>query len=241
MNESIFLLDKRVVFDSTKMTLSHGNEIIRISEAETHLLLAFWHGLYKKEDIIHFVWENRGGCVSESSYYKLINQMRNDFSSIGLQPSDIVTRPRVGVSLSVAIEPIKKITSVKVSDENVNGPLMRDKIFYKIKHHSVFVVFTGVIILTLLYGIYNTPVRNSPDGFFTYLGEYNDYVIYKTKEDKVTLSEVVFAYNSLKIKIHRQNGRHLYYIREPNMNIFLQCLNPVEMAVPKCITVKERY
>ncbi|EAM2138434.1 transmembrane regulator, partial [Salmonella enterica] len=25
------------------------------------------------------------------------------------------------------------------------------------------------------------------------------------------------------------------------MNIFLQCLNPVEMAVPKCITVKERY
>ncbi|EAM9956829.1 transmembrane regulator, partial [Salmonella enterica] len=24
-------------------------------------------------------------------------------------------------------------------------------------------------------------------------------------------------------------------------NIFLQCLNPVEMAVPKCITVKERY
>ncbi|TYN21733.1 transmembrane regulator, partial [Salmonella enterica subsp. enterica serovar Typhimurium] len=70
MNETIFLLDKRVVFDSTKMTLSHGNEIIRISEAETHLLLAFWHGLYKKEDIIH---------------YKLINQMRNDFSSIGLQ------------------------------------------------------------------------------------------------------------------------------------------------------------
>ncbi|EAW6211966.1 transmembrane regulator, partial [Salmonella enterica] len=30
-------------------------------------------------------------------------------------------------------------------------------------------------------------------------------------------------------------------IREPNLNIFLQCLNPVEMAVPKCITVKERY
>ncbi|EHL3470329.1 hypothetical protein LAN87_003026 [Salmonella enterica] len=241
MNESIFLLDKRVVFDSTKMTLSHGNEIIRISEAETHLLLAFRHGLYKKEDIIHFVWENRGGCVSESSYYKLINQMRNDFSRIGLQPSDIVTRPRVGVSLSVAIEPIKKITSVKVSDENVNDTLTRDKIFYKIKRHSVFVVLTGVIILVLLYGIFNTPVRNSPDSFFTYLGEYNNYVIYKTKEDKVTLSEVVFAYNSLKIKIYRQNGRHLYYIREPNMNIFLQCLNPVEMAVPKCITVKERY
>lgn len=54
MNESIFLLDKRVVFDSTKMTLSHGNEIIRISEAETHLLLAFWHGLYKKRRYYSF-------------------------------------------------------------------------------------------------------------------------------------------------------------------------------------------
>lgn len=170
--------------------------------------------------------------------------MRNDFSSIGLQPSDIVTRPRVGVSLSVAIEPIKKVTSVKVSGENVNSTLTREKIFYKIKRRSLFVVLTGAIILTLLYGmfnIYNAPVRNSSDSFFTYLGEYNDYVIYKTKEDKVTLSEVVFAYNSLKIKTYRQNGRHLYYIREPNMNIFLQCLNPVEMAVPKCITVKERY
>ncbi|EBH1936275.1 transmembrane regulator, partial [Salmonella enterica] len=26
------------------MTLSQGNEILRISEAETHLLLAFWQG-----------------------------------------------------------------------------------------------------------------------------------------------------------------------------------------------------
>lgn len=56
MNESIFLLDKRVVFDSTKMTLSHGNEIIRISEAETHLLLAFWHGLYKKKKILFILF-----------------------------------------------------------------------------------------------------------------------------------------------------------------------------------------
>lgn len=172
MNESIFLLDKRVVFDSTKMTLSQGNEILRISEAETHLLLAFWQGLYKKEDIIHFVWENRGGCVSESSYYKLINQMRNDFSSIGLQPSNIVTRPRVGVSLSVSIEPIKKITTVKVQDKNVNGNLSRKSIIYKIKHNSAFIVLAGVIILILFYGmfhIYSAPARKSPDAFLRIL------------------------------------------------------------------------
>ncbi len=94
--------------------------------------------------------------------------MRNDFSSIGLQPSDIVTRPRVGVSLSVAIEPIK-ITSLKVSDENVKGTPTRENIFYKIKRHSVFVVLTGAILLALLYGvftIYKAPVRNSPDSFY---------------------------------------------------------------------------
>ncbi len=34
---------------------------------------------------------------------------------------------------------------------------------------------------------------------------------------------------------------HLYYIREPNMNIFLQCLNPVvEMAVLRNV-LQERY
>ncbi len=71
---SIFLLDKRTGLDSTKMTLSHGNEIIRI-EAENLSASCFILSL-QKEDIIHFVWENRGGCVSESSYYKLINQMR---------------------------------------------------------------------------------------------------------------------------------------------------------------------
>ncbi|VEA41841.1 response regulator [Salmonella enterica subsp. enterica] len=49
MNESIFLLDKRVVFDSTKMTLSHGNEIIRISEAETICFLLFGMVFTKKK------------------------------------------------------------------------------------------------------------------------------------------------------------------------------------------------
>lgn len=59
-----------------------------------------------------------------------------------------------------------------MSDENVKGPSTREKIFYKIKRHSVFVVLTGAILLALLYGvftIYKAPVRNSPDSFFTYL------------------------------------------------------------------------
>lgn len=73
MNESIFLFDKCVVFDSMKMILLYGNEIIRILEVEIYLFFVFWYGFYKKEDIIYFVWENCGGCVLELSYYKFIN------------------------------------------------------------------------------------------------------------------------------------------------------------------------
>lgn len=108
MDEKSLLIAKKVIFDSAKMTLTNGDKIIKISESETNLLLAFYRGIYKKEDIINFVWKNRAGCVSESSYYKLINQMRNNFVLVGLNAADIVTRPRIGVSLSLALEPIKK-------------------------------------------------------------------------------------------------------------------------------------
>lgn len=107
MDEELLLIAKKVIFDSARMTLANGNKIIKISESETNLLLAFHRGIYKKEDIIDFVWKNRAGCVSESSYYKLINQMRNNFSLVGLKADDIVTRPRIGVSLSQPLEPFK--------------------------------------------------------------------------------------------------------------------------------------
>lgn len=107
--------------------------------------------------------------------------------------------------LFVVIEFIKKIIFLKVSDENVKGILIWENIFYKIKCYSVFVVLIGVIFLVLFYGvfiIYKVFVCNSFDSFFIYFGEYNDYVIYKIKEDKVILSEVVFVFNFLKIKIY---------------------------------------
>ncbi|EAM6766206.1 response regulator, partial [Salmonella enterica subsp. enterica serovar Infantis] len=33
----------------------------------------------------------------------------------------------------------------------------------------------------------------------------------------------------------------IYYIRVPNTNIFVQCLNQLDIAEPKCISIKERY
>ena len=52
MDEKSLLIAKKVIFDSAKMTLTNGDKIIKISESETNLLLAFYRGIYKKEDII---------------------------------------------------------------------------------------------------------------------------------------------------------------------------------------------
>ncbi|ENO9310116.1 hypothetical protein ACCG66_004856, partial [Klebsiella pneumoniae] len=54
MDEELLLIAKKVIFDSARMTLANGNKIIKISESETNLLLAFHRGIYKKEDIIDF-------------------------------------------------------------------------------------------------------------------------------------------------------------------------------------------
>ena len=61
MDEKKFLIDEKVIFDSNKMILANNNKIIKISESESNLLLAFYQGIYKKEDIINFVWKNRAG------------------------------------------------------------------------------------------------------------------------------------------------------------------------------------
>ncbi|SPY95449.1 Uncharacterised protein [Proteus mirabilis] len=57
MDEKKFLIDEKVIFDSNKMILANNNKIIKISESESNLLLAFYQGIYKKEDIINFVWK----------------------------------------------------------------------------------------------------------------------------------------------------------------------------------------
>ena len=215
MDEESLLIAKKVIFDSARMTLANGNKVIKISESETKLLLAFYRGIYKKEDIIDFVWKNRAGCVSESSYYKLINQMRNNFSLIGLKAADIVTRPRIGVSLSLPLEPFKK-------ERSEAGENTRDTTRDKDSRQTHL-------------------AENKHKSSFRMLGNKDGYLFFRMASDKVTFKEVVSAYNTLTLPLCRQNGHYLYYLREPNMNLFLQCLNPVETAVPKCITIKERY
>ncbi|EEP9553675.1 response regulator, partial [Salmonella enterica] len=106
MSQNNYLIDKRVILDCERMTLSSAGESITISESERSLLIAFYEGLFKKDDLINYVWGRKGVVVSDASYYKLINQLRGSFDKIGLKAASVVTRPRVGVLLSVSIEPL---------------------------------------------------------------------------------------------------------------------------------------
>lgn len=45
MDEKKFLIDEKVIFDSNKMILANNNKIIKISESESNLLLAFYQGI----------------------------------------------------------------------------------------------------------------------------------------------------------------------------------------------------
>ena len=104
MSKKKYLIDKKVILDCEKMMLSCDRESLRISESECNLLIAFHEGLFKKDDLIAWVWGRKGVVVSSASYYKLINQLRGSFEKVGLPPSAVLTRPKVGVTLSVSIE-----------------------------------------------------------------------------------------------------------------------------------------
>lgn len=106
MSKNKYLIDKKVILDCERMTLSRDRESLKISESECNLLLAFHQGLFKKDDLIAWVWGRKGVVVSSASYYKLINQLRGSFEKIGLPSSAVLTRPKVGVTLSVTIEPL---------------------------------------------------------------------------------------------------------------------------------------
>ncbi len=93
MSKKKYLIDKKVILDCEKMTLSCDRESLRISESECNLLIAFHEGLFKKDDLIAWVWGRKGVVVSSASYYKLINQLRGSFEKVGLPPSAVLTRP----------------------------------------------------------------------------------------------------------------------------------------------------
>lgn len=156
----------------------------------------------KKEDIIDFVWKNRAGCVSESSYYKLINQMRNNFSLVGLKADDIVTRPRIGVSLSLPLEPFKTTFGSRRTGQRYSAG--KDSRQTHLAEGKKFTAKIRLLVLTMLLMLLtaiamlfqHAPVQNKHKSTFRMLGDKDGYIFFKMASDKVTFKEVVSAYNT---------------------------------------------
>ena len=95
--EPMVLLSEQVVYDPLKRTLSRGKNIINLSENESCLLKLVLIKTSSKREIMHEIWEKRGTIVTESSYYKLVRQLRQSFKKAELDENLIMTLPRIGI------------------------------------------------------------------------------------------------------------------------------------------------
>lgn len=92
-----YSLENDIVYDSNTGHL-YGREgvCIHLRNTENLLLLCLLGGLEEKRDIIKSVWP--ATIVTDSSYYKLIFDLRNQMSAVGLDQNIIKTIPRRGVA-----------------------------------------------------------------------------------------------------------------------------------------------
>lgn len=246
MSERKYLIDNRVIFDSERMSLTHSDKTVRISESETNLLLAFYKGLFKKDDLIGWVWGRKGVVVSDASYYKLINQLRNTFDKIGLPSSSVVTRPKVGVELVLSITLMKPGASRQTPAEPAEHSAETfDETPTSYEHNKSSIagrrewLFLALAAFLMIASFGASLWESHP--YFSAPVTHDGYYFYKVNNDKTTFGDVAAAFSELTIPVVKQNGRHIYYIRVPDTHIFVQCLNPLNVAEPKCITLKERY
>ncbi|ELZ5940484.1 MULTISPECIES: winged helix-turn-helix domain-containing protein [Providencia] len=95
--EPLIILSEYVVYNPLKRTLSRGKKTINLSENESCLLKLLLNKTSSKREIMYEIWEKRGTIVTESSYYKLVRQLRLSFKKIELDENLIMTLPRVGI------------------------------------------------------------------------------------------------------------------------------------------------
>lgn len=95
--EPMILLSEHVVYDPLKRTLSKGKVSINLSENESCLLKLLLIKTSNKREVMYEIWEKRGTIVTESSYYKLVRQLRQSFKKVELDENLIMTLPRVGI------------------------------------------------------------------------------------------------------------------------------------------------
>ncbi len=95
--ESMVLLSGHVVYDPLKRTLSREKKVINLSENESCLLKLLLIKTNSKREVMYEIWEKRGTIVTESSYYKLVRQLRQSFKKVELDENLIMTLPRIGI------------------------------------------------------------------------------------------------------------------------------------------------
>ncbi|MDV5227702.1 hypothetical protein RZ760_017375 [Providencia rettgeri] len=95
--EFLVILSDHVVYDSLKRTLSRGKKTVSLSENESCLLKLLLNKTSSKREVMYEIWEKRGTIVTESSYYKLVRQLRLSFRKMELDENLIMTLPRIGI------------------------------------------------------------------------------------------------------------------------------------------------
>ncbi|MGG4664628.1 winged helix-turn-helix domain-containing protein [Providencia vermicola] len=95
--EPMILLSEEVVYNPLKRTLSKGKKSISLTENESCLLKLLLVKKSNKREVMYEIWEKRGIIVTESSYYKLVRQLRQSFKKVELDENLIMTLPRIGI------------------------------------------------------------------------------------------------------------------------------------------------
>ncbi|AJJ64117.1 winged helix-turn-helix domain-containing protein [Yersinia aldovae] len=92
------ILCEGVIFNSWKRTLTKKETVVVLSESESCLLKMLLAKTCSKREVMYAIWEKRGVIVTESSYYKLVRQLRCSFKKANLDETLIATLPRIGIS-----------------------------------------------------------------------------------------------------------------------------------------------
>lgn len=118
---SLVILSENVIFNPLKRTLSQADTTVTLSENETCLLKMLLTKTCSKREVMHEIWEKRGVIVTESSYYKLVRQLRTSFKRASLDASLITTLPRIGILYSGS----KEITTLDSVENQKKGMTLR--------------------------------------------------------------------------------------------------------------------
>lgn len=105
MSVEKWVIENRVVYDCVEGSLQDGSgEKIELKYNENILLNQLINGVFEKAELIEKIWGKI--IVTDSSYHKLVFELRSQFERVGLDPKMVKTVPRRGCQLVGVFEPV---------------------------------------------------------------------------------------------------------------------------------------